>query len=262
MDNLKIAIVQTYIYWEDIEKNLLSLSNKIETLRSKVDLLVLPEMFASGFTMKGKEKVAKQYNEILEWMQRTASKHEIVIIGTTIYSESEKYYNRSLTVYPNKEFKKYDKRHLFTMGEESNHFTPGKEMLIIDIKGWKIRPFICYDLRFPVWNRYTQKNPYDIAIYSANWPEARKDVWMTLLKARAIENQSYVVGVNCVGEDGNKLKYSGDSGIYNYKGEKVAECKASEESIEIVEISKEELLKFRKEFPVLLDADIFEIINN
>lgn len=257
MDNLFVAIVQTSIVWEDVDANIANYTNKLMHIDSSVNLLVLPEMFVSGFTMNGKEKIADRYDDVIAWMREEASKGDFTIMGSTIYREEDKFYNRYLVVHSNGLIDFYDKRHLFTMGAESKHFTAGKYYIIVDIKGWKVRPFVCYDLRFPVWCRNTDH--YDLAVFSANWPEARRDAWMTLLKARAIENQAYVAGVNCVGEDGNKLIYSGDSAIYNYIGVKEAECKTKQEEICICELSAHKLNKFRNDFPVLSDMDEFEI---
>ena len=257
MNNLFVAIVQTSIVWEDVDANLSVFTNKLKTIDTDVNLVVLPEMFASGFTMKGKEKIAERYDDVLAWMRNESSMGNYTLMGSTIYREEDKYYNRYLVAHPDGRVEFYDKRHLFTMGAESKHFTAGKDYIVVDVKGWKVRPFVCYDLRFPVWCRNTDN--YDLAVFSANWPEARREAWMTLLKARAIENQAYVAGVNCVGEDGNKLIYSGDSAVYDYLGAKVAECETKQEEISICELSAERLNKFRKDFPVLTDMDKFEI---
>lgn len=253
--NLKISIVQTSLFWEDVDKNLSSLQDKLNSLEAKTDIVVLPEMFASGFTMKGKEKIAKRYSDILEWIRSCAINLDVCITGTTVYEKNDRYFNRLLFVKPDGTAEFYDKRHLFTMGEENDHFSPGSEKIIIDYKGWRIRPFICYDLRFPVWCR--NKKDYDLAIFSANWPDARREVWMTLLKARAIENQAYVAGVNCVGEDGMNLNYSGDSAVYDSKGQVLCGCAPYREEIKTVELKYRDLLDFRKKFPVLEDADDF-----
>ncbi len=257
IENIKTSIVQTSLSWEDVDLNLSSLERKLGNIDCKTDIVVLPEMFASGFTMKGKENIAHRYCDILLWMRSIASKLDVCIAGTTIYKENDRFYNRFLFVKPEGSIMHYDKRHLFTMGEEKDHFFPGSDKVIIDYKGWRIRPFVCYDLRFPVWNR--NRKDYDIAIYSANWPETRRDVWITLLKARAIENQAYVVGVNCVGEDGMNLQYSGDSVVYDAKGRIVCSCEPFKEEIKTVDLSYEELLDFRNKFPVLNDADDFKM---
>jgi len=259
MENLKVSIIQTAIHWEDVDANLAAYTKKIETLSEQTDLIVLPEMFASGFTMQGKEKISKRYDDIKRWMQSTAKTNNLAIMGSTIYTEEGKYYNRFIVAQADGTTDKYDKRHLFTMGEENEHFTAGTDKLLVDIKGWKIRPFVCYDLRFPVWSRNTDN--YDIAIYSANWPEPRRDAWKTLLKARAIENQAYTIGVNCVGQDGNDLKYTGDSTIHNAKGQTIVQCEPGKEQTITAELSAEDLQKFRKNFPVLKDTDKFTITN-
>jgi predicted amidohydrolase len=259
MQNLKVSILQSDLFWEDVDANLAAFTEKFKHLNSKTDLVVMPEMFASGFTMKAKEKIAESYNNVLVWMLDASKTGTFVLMGSTIYCEKGKYYNRFIVAQPDGSLEFYDKRHLFSMGAENNHFTPGKDYIIVDVKGWKVRPFVCYDLRFPVWCRNT--DAYDIAIFSANWPEARREAWMTLLKARAIENQAYVLGVNCVGKDGNNLVYSGDAAIYNYLGEKEMACEPHKDCFITKEISYERLYTFRNNFPVLNDMDDFEIIN-
>lgn len=259
MDNtLRISIVQTSLFWEDVDANLSSIYEKLRNQEEKVDIIILPEMFASGFSMRGKEKVAQRYNDITNWMKEIATSLGSCIAGSTAYGCDGKFYNRFLFVKPEGDIVFYDKRHLFTMGEESEHFNAGTELLTVDYKGWKIRPFICYDLRFPVWSRNT--NAYDLAIYVANWPAARSDAWLSLLKARAIENQAYVVGVNCVGEDGMSLKYSGDSKVFDAKGKVICECTPYEEEIKVIDLNYDELQEFRGKFPVLNDADSFRIV--
>lgn len=257
MNNLKLALIQTNIVWENVDENLYILSNKISSISSEVDLIVLPEMFASGFTMQGKDKISKRYSDIIEWMQEEATKMKCTIIGTTIYENQNSFFNRLLIVNSDS-IKFYDKHHLFTMGEESQHFTAGNKICQFEIKGWKIRPLICYDLRFPIWAR--NDDQYDLLIYSANWPESRKYAWSTLLRARAIENQSYVAGVNCVGLDGNKLNYSGNSVIIDYNGKEINRCKEFEQDIIISDLSKIALEKQRLAFPVLKDMDEYTII--
>lgn len=257
MQNIKVSIVQTSVLWERPKDNMFSYEKKIESLSDKTDIVIFPEMFASGFTMKVKEKIASEYSYILNWMKSIAAKYGFCVTGTTIYGEEDKYYNRLLFVKPNGDVDSYDKKHLFTMGEENKHFTAGNKKTIIEYKGWKIRPLICYDLRFPVWSRNTKD--YDIAIYPANWPDARRDAWMTLLKARAIENQAYVVGVNCVGEDGMGLKYSGDSTVYDAKGKAICACEPYKQEIKTIELDYSILVDFRNKFPVLNDADNFKI---
>ncbi|MCH4897146.1 amidohydrolase [Marinilabiliaceae bacterium JC040] len=257
MNNLILALIQTDIVWEDVDKNLNILSNKFSSIEQDVDLIILPEMFASGFTMQGKEEISKRYSDILKWMQEQACKNNTCIIGSTIYKTDDKFFNRLLIV-NSESVEFYDKHHLFTMGEESNHFTAGNKICQFEIKGWKIRPLICYDLRFPIWAR--NNDGYDLLTYSANWPASRKYPWSTLLKARAIENQAYVAGVNCVGEDGNKLKYSGNSVIIDYQGKEINKCQDFEEGIIISELSKIDLDKQRQAFPVLKDMDEFTFI--
>lgn len=255
---LKISIVQTSLFWEDVDMNLSCLGEKLKGMDSNTDIVVLPEMFASGFTMKGKAKIAKRYEDILAWMKSISAELDVCVAGSTAYNKDGKYYNRFLFVKPDGEVSFYDKRHLFTMGEEKDHFCAGSELITINYKGWNIRTFICYDLRFPVWSRNTKS--YDVAIYVANWPAARSDAWISLLKARAIENQAFVVGVNCVGEDGMNLKYSGDSTVFDSKGKVICACDPFKEEIQAIELNYEDLQDFRVKFPVLNDADNFKII--
>lgn len=257
-NTLRLLVVQTSLFWEDVDANLSSLKEKLLNSPKGADIIVLPEMFASGFTMKGKEKIAERYNDVVDWMKEISSSLGSAITGSTAYLEDGRYFNRFVFVNPDGQVDCYNKRHLFTMGEEPEHFHAGNDLITIEYKGWNIRPFICYDLRFPVWSRNTKQ--YDLALYVANWPAARSDAWQTLLKARAIENQAYVVGVNCVGEDGMNLAYSGDSTVFDAKGQAVLKCTPFKEEIKVINLNYEELQEFRRRFPVLNDADSFRIV--
>lgn len=256
-NTLIVSVVQTSLFWEDVDANLSSLKHKILQQKEKTDIVILPEMFASGFSMNGKEKISQRYTDIIGWMKEMSQSLNSCILGSTVYGCKDRYYNRFLFIKPDGDITFYDKRHLFTMGGESVHFKAGTDIVTIDYKGWKIRPFICYDLRFPIWSRNT--NNYDIAIYIANWPSERREAWLSLLKARAIENQAYVIGVNCVGKDGMGLKYSGDSKVFDAKGGVICECTPFEEEIKLIELNYSELQYFRERFPVLNDADNFII---
>lgn len=257
MENLNISIVQTSLFWEDKAANLRMLEELILPLKEKTDVIVLPEMFTTGFTMKAQEFAEPMNGSTVKWMRTMARELNTRIIGSIIIEENSHYYNRLIWVEPWDIFGTYDKRHLFRMANEHHYYTAGKRKLIESIKGWRICPLICYDLRFPVWSR--NKNDYDVLIYIANWPEKRNHAWKTLLMARAIENQCYVIGVNRVGEDGNGIAYSGDSAVINPKGEIISSTMANEINVETLELNYNELAEYRKVFPVGLDADDFEI---
>lgn len=262
-NNLKLTIVQSSLVWESIDDNLAIFSQKLSSIQKKTtDVIVLPEMFTTGFSMNSKKLAELLNGKALKWMQQTAKEKDSAVIGSFICEENDHFYNRLAWVFPNGDYKTYDKRHLFRFAGENKHFSPGNNRIIVNYKGWKICPLICFDLRFPVFSRNrdfeTQKAPvYDCLIYVANWPEARRKPWKTLLEARAHENQCYVVGVNRIGKDGNDIPYSGDSAIYSPKGEQLSVTKPHQESIETISVSMQELNDFRAKFPVSLDADSF-----
>ena len=253
---MNISIIQSNLVWENIEENLKRFSDKIDSIKEQTDLIVLPEMFATGFSMK--PVVFAEYEELqLDWLSIHAEKKNAVLTGSIITEKSGNYFNSLIWMNPDGTYKQYDKRHLFTFAREDKHYSAGDEQLHVNLSDWKIKPLICYDLRFPVWSR--NKQNYDVLIYVANWPERRSDAWKTLLKARAIENQAYVIGVNRVGEDGNGIYHSGDSAVIDPKGNIVSKTQAHEESVEAVSISLDELNAFRVKFPVGNDADDFVI---
>lgn len=256
-EKLRVSLVQSELVWGNVEENLKHFSELADTHAEPTDLLILPEMFTSGFLMHDKEKVAPYAGSTLQWMQEKALALEAVVIGSIIVEENGEYFNRLYVVNDNGIIAHYDKRHLFRMGEEHNHFQQGTERLIFNIGKWRICPLVCYDLRFPVWSRGI--NEYDLLIYVANWPEARRDVWNTLLKARAIENQSYTIGVNRIGTDGMNLSYSGDSCLFDAKGKLIGKCTDYKTEICTYEIDLDGLIEFRSKFPVHLDADSFKI---
>ncbi len=277
---MKITYIQTYLHWENREKNLQHFDSLIDNIRESTDLIILPEMFTTGFTMNPKQ-FAENDNLTLEWLKQKARQRRAVITGSVAVCDNNKFYNRLYWVQPSEKYSSYDKRHLFTMGKENEHYTAGTQKLIAQVKDWNACPLICYDLRFPIWSRNKMKitscsnemmssafDPalaslgadYDLLIYVANWPEVRSYPWKQLLIARAIENQCYVIGVNRVGLDVNKINHSGDSLIINPRGEVINNPKANEESIETVTLDKNYLNDFRKAFPVGLDADDFKII--
>ncbi|MBB6005359.1 amidohydrolase [Arcicella rosea] len=259
MQDLSITLIQTDLYWENSTANLAMLEEKIAMIATPTDLIVLPEMFNSGFTMNV-EQVGEPMNFFVQkWMKQQAAQTNAVVTGSFIAKEGEKYFNRLIWMRPDGSFEQYDKRHLFRMGGEHHYFTGGTQQLIVELKGWKICPLICYDLRFPVWSRNVN-HAYDLLIYVANWPAVRSKVWDTLLQARAIENQSYVIGVNRVGKDGMDLVYSGNSTIIDFKGNHLF-YQPDSEIIKTQVLNKKSLAEFREQVPAYLDADSFEINN-
>jgi predicted amidohydrolase len=257
-DSLSVALVQTDLYWQNITANLASLEEKIATIPEAVDVIVLPEMFNTGFTMD--TSYAEPMNlTTTKWMKHIAVQNSALVVGSFAVNEGGKFYNRVFCVKPDSSFYSSDKRHLFTMGSENLSYSPGNQRLVLDWRGWKITPLICYDLRFPVWSRNNASDPFDILIYVANWPAKRAHAWNTLLKARAIENQCYVVAVNRVGEDGSGLKYQGDSVALDYLGEPACML-GDKDTIKTVQFSKTDLKDYRRAFPALHDADTFQLL--
>lgn len=287
--DLKVTTIQADLLWESVSENLSMFAEKIASIEGETDVIVLPEMFNTGFSM-GSEKLAESMDgKTVLWMQTQAKKSDSVVVGSLIVKicslsgaeEKTHFYNRLVWAQPDGRLFSYDKRHLFRMAGEHNHFTAGTERLIIEYKGWRICPLVCYDLRFPVWSRNKQlsvdrcqlsgskhqttnikqqnSNVFDILIYIANWPAVRKAPWSKLLEARAIENQCYVVGVNRVGVDGTGKDYSGNSAVVSPKGEAISNIPENENCITTTNLSLEELNDFRKAFPVGLDGDDFEL---
>jgi len=263
MSSLRFTIIQTNLFWEDVSANLNMFTQKIESIKEKTEVVVLPEMFTTGFSMQP-EKFAETMNGVaVKWMQTMANKHKIIITGSLIIEENNHYYNRLIWMLPNGSFGYYDKRHLFAFAGENKHYNAGNKRLIAQVNGIKINLQICYDLRFPVWARQSmnaEKSPeYDVLIYVANWPEKRSHAWKTLLAARAIENQCYVIGVNRVGNDGNNIYHSGDSCIINPMGE-VVFTEAHNETIFTTTIDTAVIEQIRQQLPFLKDADAFSFI--
>lgn len=324
MQDLSVTLIQTDLYWENPTANLANLEEKIAQISTPTDLIILPEMFNTGFTMNVKSVAEPMNFTTFKWMKQQAKKTNAVVTGSYIVREGENCYNRLIWMRPDGSYETYDKRHLFRMGGENNNFSGGEKRLIVELKGWKICPLICYDLRFPVWSRqgkleYREQslefrgeslddrgqrlddrgegldnreqsledrgeangdinnslpseiyslpsnlyplssNSYDLLIYVANWPAVRSKVWDTLLQARAIENLSYCIGVNRVGEDGMGLHYNGNSAIIDYKGNQTF-FQTDSEAICTQTLSKQDLEDFRTKFPAFLDADNFEIL--
>ncbi len=259
MNDLKVTIIQPGLHWENTGKNLEMFSKKIASITEATDLIILPEMFSTGFTMNAKACAEETNGKTVEWLRTKAKEKKCVITGSVIIHEEKKFYNRLIWMRPDGSFLFYDKRHLFRLAEEDQTYTSGHKKIITEINGWKICPLICYDLRFPVWSRRTKEGDYDLLIYVANWPDRRIHAWRQLLVARAIENQSYVAGVNRIGNDGNGIHHSGYSAMLDFKGEQLSTTKPDEESVETISLQKEPLLDFRKHFAFADDADEFRI---
>lgn len=270
MQSLTVTLIQTSLHWEDKSANLQMLEEKISRIKEKTEVVVLPEMFSTGFSMKPEQLAETMEGETLQWMKRVAAEKKIILTGSFICqvaddapTDAMRYYNRLIWMLPNGQYGVYDKRHLFAFAGEDQHYTAGNKRLIASVKGWKINLLVCYDLRFPVWARQ-QSQPegpeYDVIIYVANWPERRSLAWKTLLQARAIENQCYVVGVNRVGNDGNNIYHSGDSMVVDPLGE-VLYTKKDEEDVFTITLNKEHLNTIREKLPFLKDADGFMILN-
>ncbi len=257
---MKITIIQTNLVWEKKDENLLLLQEKIATITDDTDLIILPEMFSTGFTMNANSMAESMSGKTIQWMQKIAIEKNCAITGSVIIEENGKYFNRLIWVTPEGN-KTYDKRHLFSYAKEDETYTAGNNKLIVEYKGCKICLLVCYDLRFPVWSRRTKKEDYDLLLYVANWPERRITAWKTLLPARAVENQSYVVGVNRIGNDGNDVYHSGDSAVYGYTGEVLSKTQAHVEAIETIDLNLEELREHREHFAFGQDADGFLIKN-
>ena len=261
MSTLIITGIQSSLHWEDKEANLQMFEEKIFSISQPTEIVVLPEMFSTGFSMQPERLAETMDGQTVEWMQRIAAKKKIILTGSVIIEEDRNFYNRLVWVLPNGQIGYYDKRHLFAYGDEDQHYTAGKKRLIASVKGWKINLMVCYDLRFPVWSRQQGDFEYDVLIYVANWPERRVLAWTSLLRARAIENQSYVIGVNRTGDDGNKIPYTGESMAVDPMGE-ILYHKNDEEDVFTVTLDKSHLEKTREKFPFWKDADRFKIITN
>lgn len=251
-----IALIQTELIWENPNKNRRLLQEKINSISSDVDLIVLPEMFTSGFTMNSKAVAETMQGETISWLKNIVKERNCSITGSLVIEENGNYYNRLVFIFPDGEIQHYDKRHLFTLAGEDKIYTAGKEKLIVEYKGFKICPLICYDLRFPVFSRNVED--YDVLIYVANWPKPRINAWDLLLKARAVENMSYVIGVNRIGFDTNNHEYVGHSQVVDCLGNNLIEPQ-DKEGILIVELDKEKLHETRKKLAFLDDKDDFRI---
>lgn len=252
---MNVSLIQFDIVWEDKQQNLTLLSSKIRNCKPS-GIIVLPEMFSTGFTNNAKEMAESMDGKTVQWMKEHAEQMDSLLIGSIIIIASGNYYNRCISVFPNGTYQFYDKKHLFSYGGEDMVFTSGNKIEIIDYRGWKIKTLICYDLRFPVWSR--NQESYDLLIYIASWPEVRISAWKQLLIARAIENQSYVIGVNRVGIDGNNLIYNGHSNVIDYLGN--SSVSEDTETIISTNIDKEKLYVYRQTFPAFRDRDLFRFL--
>lgn len=277
MSTLTISTIQANLVWEDKAANLSNLESKIAGISEKTELVVLPEMFSTGFSMNAETLAETMQGPTVTWMRQVAASRKIILTGSLIIKEEGQFFNRLIWMLPNGEYGYYDKRHLFCLSGEDEYYTPGNKRLIASVKGWKINLQICYDLRFPVWSRnrvmQSDKAPsapgttedgaatpeYDLLIYVANWPSKRSNAWKVLLNARAIENQCFVVGVNRVGEDGNNLVYNGNTMVVDPLGEVLYQVDNGEE-VSTITLSKEILSDVRSRLPFWKDADSFTLL--
>ncbi len=257
IEELKVTIIQSQLYWENIEVNRKHFSEKIKEIKEKTNLIILPEMFTTGFTMNTSSLAEPENGDTLKWMQEEAKKNDCAITGSIIVSENKNYYNRLFFVFPDGTYKTYNKRHTFTLAGEHKTYSSGNNILLIDFLGWKICPLICYDLRFPVWARNTQD--YHLLLYVANWPEKRIAAWDALLKARAIENMSYCIGVNRTGTDDNGHIYNGHSAVFDTLGEQVSTSNNEIEFIQTIKLQRSHIEKNRKHLQFLNDRDDFNL---
>ncbi len=254
---LTIAIVQYDIVWENIRENQIHLEAIFNKIEDSVDLIVLPEMFLTGFSMNVRKNALEIDGDEIRWLKEWAKNKNTAFLGSLAIKSGSKVYNSALFINPDGELISYNKRHLFRMGREDKYYTKGTERIVISYKGVRILPQVCYDLRFPVWSR--NRNDYDLLIYMANWPGSRQNVWDILLPARAIENQSYTIGVNRIGE-GGKLLYNGGSKVIDYKGVEVLSMLNEQEEFKLITIDLKKQQLFREKFPAYQDADNFLII--
>ena len=253
MRDLTVSLIQTELAWEDVSANLIMFEERLSAIDKSTDLIILPEMFASGFTMNASKVAQSMDGAAVQWLRTRARRSEAVVAGSLVIEEKGRYFNRLVWAQPDGDLVTYDKRHLFRMSGEEKVYHAGDCLVTVELHGWKIRPFICYDLRFPLWTR-NWSNGYDVALFVANWPARRSAHWQMLLRARAVENQSYVIGVNRVGVDGNDVVYSGDSMIIDPAGRDLFH--QPQDVCEVtMTLSRNNLEKYRREFPAWMDAD-------
>jgi predicted amidohydrolase len=257
---MRIALLQTGIAWENKQDNIRRYEKQIRALPDDVRLVVLPEMFTTGFSMRTATLAETEAGETLQWMLQTAVARTTAIVGSLMIKEGDNYFNRLFFVFPDGACRRYDKRHLFSMGDEHRCYTAGTQRLIVEYEGWRICPLVCYDLRFPVWSR-NYGEAYDLLLYVANWPAARIHAWNALLPARAIENQCYVAGVNCAGTDGEGIRYGGRSQVIDFRGNIVSVAVGRGDETITGTLSLEDLESFRAKFPAGKDADRHAIVD-
>lgn len=256
MSTLNVSIVQSELHWHDPERNLAHFSDLLRRHDAATDLFVLPEMFTTGFTMEAQTHAEHMDGRSVTWMAETARTVGASLCGSLVIEEEGRYFNRFLLMRPDGRFESYDKRHLFRLAGEHEHYAPGTAQCTFRLKGWRIRPMICYDLRFPVWSR--SRDDYDLLVYVANWPDRRHQAWETLIRARAIENLAFVAAVNRVGTDGNGHRYIGGSATIDYLGNCLASA-GSAPGVFSTTLAMDGLLEFRERFPFYLDADSFTL---
>ncbi len=290
--NLQVTLCQLSLIWEDIPANLQRIRELIFKHDQHTDIILLPELFSTGFTMSVTNLAETMNGRTISWMKKIAQSRKTILAGSIIIREKGEFYNRLIAVRQDGSSTFYDKRHLFRMSDENEHYSPGNRKMIISAGNWRLCPLICYDLRFPVWSRNRnesreriprsfaarvsehkksnqriddssqqscEESQYDVLIYIANWPQQRRDVWRTLLMARAIENNSYVIGINRVGTDGMGIEYQGETMLVNFMGQVIEEFSDSSEEIRTLSLDWDSLQEFRRKFPVHLDADDFTI---
>ena len=254
--HLRVTLVQTELAWQDPAANRRSLAGHFRGLAGHTDLVVLPEMFSTGFSMEAEQLAEEMGGSTIGWLREEAAALGCVITGSLIVRDAGRCFNRLVWARPDGSLEYYDKRHLFRLAGEQEHYAAGSRRLVVALKGWRVCPMICYDLRFPVWSR--SRGDYDLLLYVANWPQRRALAWSTLLRARAIENQSYVVGVNRIGKDGNGTAYAGDSVALDFLGQPLS-SEGGGDRVETAVLDLESLRAYRESFPVHLDADRFEL---
>jgi predicted amidohydrolase len=260
MNDLKVTLIQSKLYWEERKKNLAHFTTLFRKIKKgSTDIIILPEMFSTGFSMNSGMLAETMEGESVTWMRMMAAEKNAVVTGSLIIKQDNEYFNRLIWMAPEGSLRFYNKRHLFRMAKEDGHYTAGMQKLIVEYKGWRICPMICYDLRFPVWCRNTSSQRYDLLLFVANWPVKRIMAWKQLLIARAIENQCYVAGINRIGKDGNGINYNGHSALIDPAGKKVSRTRAGVTSVETLKLSAHELEKTRRALPFLNDADEFEL---
>lgn len=258
MSALTVTIVQADLEWHDAKANLAQFEEKINAIDTKTDLVILPEMFTTGFTMDAAGNADTMDGVAVAGMTRWALRLDAAVCGSLIIKDGSRYFNRFVFAKPDGGVEYYDKRHLFRLAGEVEHYSAGDRTVLLEWRGWRICPMVCYDLRFPVWSRYRDGLDYDLLVYVANWPSRRHHAWQTLLRARAIENLSFVAGVNRCGTDGNDLPYSGGSAVIDFLGHDLADL-GEQVGQATVTLDKDALQSFRNKFPFHIDADTFSI---